>query len=99
MRSRARGLTLASRPATRGAVMSRITGGLVKLAAIAIAIALVGGGTAVAAGKISGAKLKAGTVSGSKLKKGSIGLDRLSKSARNALKGDRGATGPAGPPG
>lgn len=79
------------------------------IATLALFIAL--GGSAIAAnaiitrssqvadGVITGRKLANGSVSNGKVKRGSLGADRLSRSARASLTGQRGATGATGPAG
>jgi hypothetical protein len=64
-----------------------------------IALVFAAGGTSYAALQISGSQIKNNTITSSDIKNHSLKTADLSDSARAALKGNRGATGPIGPKG
>lgn len=78
------------------AAMNRITSPLTKLIAFVAALAVLGGGTAVAAKMITGKQIKNGTVTGKDLKPGSLGAKHLSPAAAAGLAGPAGEPGPKG---
>lgn len=78
------------------AAMNRLTSHLSKLIVIVAAVAVVGGGTAVAAKLITGKQIKNGTVTGKDLKAKTIGPKHLSAGAVSSLQGPAGEQGPQG---
>lgn len=64
------------------------------VAIVALMVAL--GGSAYAAAKLNGKNIKNGTITGNKLKNKTIGTGKLSTSAVNALKGQKGDAGAKG---
>ena len=57
------------------------------------------GGSAYAAGTITGKSIKDGTITGTDVKNRSLGTEKLSATALSSLAGERGAAGPQGPKG
>ena len=76
--------------------MNRLTTHFTKLVVIVAAIAVVGGGTAVAAKLITGKQIKNGTITGKDLKAKTLGPKQLNSAALASLQGPAGEQGPKG---